>query len=236
MRETAALLLGAWVPTVRLPVHAWTTSRASGKSKPDRALQRHHVLLSANDVRVHGDVLVASAERTCFDCAAAMPFREAAVVVDSLLRLGADSQAISRLIDGHAGARGVRQVRRLLEFCDGKPDSAPEAEVRAVAVLEGLPAPQSQVKIPIGGMEYELDLGWRERKAGIEFDGAVKYANLSPSQLTERMHKDMNRNARLHEAGWVIMRVRWGDLAAADLSARIRRLFLYRSITDSASR
>lgn len=224
--DTAALLLGAWLMRPRLPVHLRTAAPASShhhRSNPH--VVRHRGPFPDAEIRAHQDVLITSAELTALDCARSLPLIAAVVACDSLLRIGADPERMRALRALWAGGRGMQQARTVFDVADGKPESPGESASRMNAVLAGLPAPEAQVTIATRLGEKDLDLAWRDRKAAIEFDGAMKVAqDISAAERTRRLHEAMDRHAAILEAGWAVLRLRWNDLHDPPaLQARLRR-------------
>ncbi|PFG19925.1 hypothetical protein [Serinibacter salmoneus] len=224
--QTAVLLLGGWLLWPALPVHVRQCTPISSQLRRDAQLRRHLGPVQESEIRAHDDVLVTSPELTLIDCARTSPFLEAVVAADSLARLGADRERAATILEACAGGRGVVQARRVLATIDGVPESPGESAVRGIAVDKGLPAPRPQVRIRTSLGVKELDLGWEDRRAGIEFDGAVKYRNLTAQEVTRRIQADMARHEAITAQGWTVLRVRWDDFSdLPGLATRLLRLY-----------
>lgn len=230
-RTTAAILLGCWVLRPGLPVHVTQETRASTSAHDRRLVVRHRQRIPERDLRVHDDVVVTSLERTVVECAATLPFTGAVVLADSGLRLGADRAVIEDLLGSLAGSRGIRQARAAIEAASNVVHSPGESMVRAVALRAGLPAPTPLHVVDTDLGPQELDVAWVHERVAVEMDGAVKLAGLGESDLTRRLHAEMERHDALTRAGWVILRATWAMvLREADLARRLVRLVHHRML------
>lgn len=131
-------------------------------------------------------------------------------LVTSVIRLDALANAtrlkstdVEMLAQRHRGARGLVQLRRVLELMDGGAESPQETRTRLLLVRSGLPKPETQIVVlDTSGYPFaRIDMGYREWKVGIEFDGAQHWTD--PAQRTA----DIDRYAELAASGWVIIRV-----------------------------
>jgi hypothetical protein len=68
-------------------------------------------------------------------------------------------------------------VRDLLEFADGRAESAMESEARLVMIDHGLPRPELQYEIhgPDGEL-YRVDFGWPEARVVAEYESIQWHA------------------------------------------------------------
>jgi hypothetical protein len=86
---------------------------------------------------------------------------------------------------------------------DGGAESPQETRTRLLLVRSGLPRPETQIVV-LDRFNYpfaRIDMGYREWKVGIEFDGAQHWTD--PAQRTA----DIDRYAELAALGWLIVRV-----------------------------
>ena len=180
------------------------------------ALPRRHVVVR------HG-ALVTSVARTVVDLARTSDFRAGVVVADSALRRRLTTKTELRsVISICARWPGIRRAREVVDFGDGKSESAFESIARVVFRDEGLPPPQLQVWVGGGGSAIgRVDFLWREHRTIAEADGAVKYAD--PRRAREQLHRD----ARLREAGFEVVHFSWQGLhvAPGQVAASIRTAF-----------
>jgi hypothetical protein len=107
------------------------------------------------------------------------------------------------LIPRHRWIRGLVQLREVLERMDGCAESPQETRTRLALVDAGLPKPPTQIVVrdDFGETVARIDMGYREFKVGIEYDGEQHWSD--PAQRA----KDIERLARLAELGWTIIRV-----------------------------
>ncbi|MBD1538938.1 hypothetical protein HC749_12245 [Arthrobacter sp. S13_S34] len=157
-----------------------------------------------------GRLRVTSLERTVVDCALMLEYRQALVLVDHALRLGADLEVMNAAADSLAGRNGVRNLRRALANADIYAESAGETLTRELLVRLKLPLPEAQVEVHSRVGRHRLDFAWREKKVALEFDGKVKYFDYEPTG--EVLYQERRREKALTEDGWLFVRVEWKDL------------------------
>lgn len=103
----------------------------------------------------------------------------------------------------HRGARGVRQLRRVLPLIDAGAESPQETRTRLAIVGAGLPKPSTQITVhnDWGFVLARIDLGWEQWRVGVEYDGAQHWTD------PRIRAKDIDRVAELERRGWRIIRV-----------------------------
>lgn len=212
--ESAALIWGCDVVGLSGKTHVTQAWRASRRGDPN--LIRHTLDLPGADRTTTRGLPVTTLERAAVDCAASLTGRQALVVLDSALRLGADEDRIRRLLDMRGGRRGVRRARRVVDLGDGRAESPGESLARWEVLEAGLPAPEPQVTVRTSRGTFRLDLAWRAAKVAIEFDGLVKYSG-GFGPVTDVVVAEKRRQEALEEQGWLIIRVTWADLDSPDL-------------------
>jgi restriction endonuclease-like protein len=197
--NSAAALLGAdWVDP-----HA-PAELISGRKRPPQLIVTRNDLLLAGEVVVVNGVAVTSPARTAFDVGRRPGLVPAVVAVDSLARAtGLTVDAVGPLVDAHRGARGLKQLRRVLPLVDAGAESPQETRTRLAIVSAGLPKPQTQVLVrnDWGAVVARIDMGWEEWHVGVEYDGAQHWTD--PRIRTN----DIDRAAELERRGWRIIRV-----------------------------
>lgn len=128
--------------------------------------------------------------------------------LDAALRSGYCTPAeLAEEVGRQAGRRGVRQVRELVPLADGRAECAQESHLRLIIIDGGLPAPEPQLRVydTNGNPCWRLDLGYRERRLGMEYDGR--------SHLTwERLAADRRRMNWLSSHGWAMRYFTAGDI------------------------
>ncbi|HCX83700.1 MAG TPA: hypothetical protein DHV14_00875 [Micrococcales bacterium] len=227
--RSAALLLGLWVLDPAPPVHVLQRTHVSSRARSDTRLRRHLDAVPETDLRTLSTTVVTSVERTLVDCARTQPERNGIVLADSAFRLGADRVRVEQILEELAGARGVRRARAVIARADGEIESPGESVVRYLAESAGLGRPTAQCVVETDHGRFEVDLGWPERRVGIEFDGAMKYPTDDVKLARRRMAEDQVRHDALRRAGWVVIRVSWVQLFDEKvLLGRMRQLVLER--------
>ena len=110
---------------------------------------------------------------------------------------------IEEVIAAHPGVRGLTTLRRTLALVDGGAESPYESLTRLTLVRAGLPAPETQLRVvdEFGFAVAYLDMGWRDRRVGVEFDGAQHWTD------ARQRRRDIERLSNLESLGWRIIRV-----------------------------
>lgn len=138
--------------------------------------------------------------RTVGEVCSRLNLVEAVVVAD--MALHARVVSTEQLIwwaRGHAGHRGVKNLRRVIDFAEPAAESPMESRLRMLLVLSGLPRPKAQYEIHDrrGQFAGRLDLYFEESRLGIEYDGAIHRDTLGD---------DNRRQNRLLDAGIMLLR------------------------------
>jgi hypothetical protein len=142
----------------------------------------------------------APASRCAIDLARAATRPAGLAILDAALRVEACTAAdLATEVVLHEGLRGVRRARELVGLADGRAECAQESHLRLVIIDAGLPVPEPQVWVldSTGRRAYRVDLAYRERKVGLEYDGR--------SHLTaDRLNADRSRMNWLSARGWAM--------------------------------
>jgi hypothetical protein len=123
------------------------------------------------------------------------------------------------IADSKPGTRGVRRLRSALALVDGGAESPQESRVRLVLVRAGLPAPETQIEFvdKFGDVLIRVDMGWRQRKVAVEYDGVQHWSDRYQRSW------DIDRIAILEGAGWTVVRVSAEMLTRPDvIVARVK--------------
>jgi hypothetical protein len=205
----AARLHGLW--TYRDPGQVHVTHEHNPSVKDEGRLIRHwSKKLPARDRTVIGGIPVTTLERTIVDVACSSSLPCALVTATAGFRAGANPVVVGQILDERAGGRGVVQARRTMELCEPDCAAPGEALTLLAAILAGLPRPQVQVPVGIPGGTAWLDVAWPAIKAGLEFDGAVKFSGLLGDPLAARDVQSV-RQAGIEHAGWHVESVVWDE-------------------------
>lgn len=196
---SAAALLGAqWIDP-----HAPAELVFDRTRPPSLLITRNDTLLPGETTNVDG-VTVTSPARTVFDLGRRRGFQDAVIRVDSLARAtGVAATDVYPLIDAHRGARGMKQLRRLLPLTDAGAESPQETRTRLALIRGGLPRPQTQIVVRNvwGAVLARIDMGWEKWLVGVEYDGAQHWTD---SRIRAN---DIDRTAELERRGWRLVRV-----------------------------
>lgn len=196
---SAAALLGCrWIDVH----HPAELVRRNGK--PVTGIVVHRAELHHDEVCSVAGIPVTTPARTAFDLGRRPGVDKAVVRLDALCNATGMRRAdIDRVLVRHRGARGMAQLRRVLELVDGGAESPQETRTRLVLIRAGLPTPATQIAVldEFGHFVARIDMGWEQWKVGVEFDGAHHWTD--PTQRT----RDINRLAESESCGWRIVRV-----------------------------
>lgn len=169
--------------------------------------------LRRGEYGVHASLPVTTVARTAFDLGRRGRLDDAVARLDALGNATAiDVDAVVRLATTHKGARGVVQLKRVLELHDPGAQSPKETWLRLLVMRAGFPRPRTQ--IPVG--RYYLDMGWDERHLALEYDG--DHHRTDRNQFA----RDITRLEELADMGWTVLRVA-AATRSADVIARLRR-------------
>ena len=176
--------------------------------------------LDEGDVVVCRGFRTTSVLRTLFDVSRQLSLVEAVVVADMALQAGlVNPTELCEWIACHAGGKGIRAARRVLEFAEVGAESPMETRLRMLLVLNGLPRPELQVTLrdTSGAFLGRMDLFYRERLLGLEYDGETHRASLV---------EDNRRQNRLLSAGVRLLRFTAADVLRrpAGVLAQVRDL------------
>ncbi|MBB1038750.1 endonuclease domain-containing protein [Dietzia natronolimnaea] len=167
-----------------------------------------------------GAGLAASPAWALFDIARRGDLTDAVCALDAGPSIGVDPERDVRpLAMNPRRIPGKRQVLAALDLCDIGAQSPWETRTRLFLMNHGLTGFETQVPVP--GLPYHLDLGRRDLKVGVEYDGEY---HRDPAQHA----KDLTRWNRLRLAGWLVypltttMVTRDAQATAADIRAGVR--------------
>jgi hypothetical protein len=155
-----------------------------------------------------GGMRVCTPARAAFDLARRYPLDRAVAAIDALVNATQlDMLDVEKLIAGHPGRRGIPTARKALTLVDGGSESPRETWLRLLVGRAGYPRPQTQIRVR-DRYHYEfarIDLGWEDRRIGLEYEGK--------HHQTDRFtyERDIRRLDELAGLGWIIIRVTAAD-------------------------
>jgi hypothetical protein len=195
----ASSLHGApWVdPTV--PIELVGT-----KCLPQKGLIPRTERIADDEITDKSGLPVTTRARTAFDLGRHLDRPQALARLDALMwNQQFSREEVLAIASRYPRARGVRQLRELLPLVDGGAESPPESHVRLWLHDAGFPRPETQIPVlarttqPVAW----LDMGWRDVKIAVEYDG--------DHHRTDRKQyvKDIARLRMLEALGWIVIRV-----------------------------
>ncbi|WP_099020550.1 hypothetical protein [Mycolicibacterium palauense] len=177
--------------------------------RPPRGITVHSDTPASGETRLASGMCVTTPARTAFDLGRRLPLVAGVQRVDALMNAtGVDAAAIAHIAATHRGARGSRHLRETLRLVDGGAESPYESLTRILLVEHGFPKPETQIDVvdDDGVVFARIDMGWREYRVGVDFDGAHHWTD------SKQRDRDVERYARLPELGWIDVRVTSGIL------------------------
>jgi very-short-patch-repair endonuclease len=196
-------------------VEATVPTRAAGRTRDGLLLRRQP--LAEHEVTTRGGLVVTDPLRTAWDVASRHPPSVSVPVLDEMLRRKVVTEARLRgHVAEHDGRWGAVRVRAAVSMADPGAESPSESRLRVALNAAGLwPETQVVVVAADGRFVARVDLGFREERVGIEYDGA-HHRGRSQFALDRRRLND------LQAAGWQIIFVTAADLV--DLAPIIDRI------------
>lgn len=176
----------------------------TGTARSPRGIVVRTESLRPDEVTIRAGLPVTTAARTAFDLGRWLEFDAAIVAIDALCNATKLEPAeVLRLADRHPRARGICQLREVIDLVDGGAASPQETTTRLLIVRAGLPRPETQVPIvnQQGRTVAESDMGWERWRLVVEYDGEHHW--LDPVQRS----RDIDRYQMLEELGWAVVRV-----------------------------
>ena len=206
---SAAELLGLWnkqLATVHVISPNW-----SGRKIPD--IRWHRVRLPHPDeVAIRRGIPCTTVSRTIVDMAGESGWtRLRGLVEQAAILKQLDVDEID-LVLSRGRRRGAPRLRSILagwrNTLEPRPQLRSRLEARLLPLLieEGLPAPQTNVKLSIEGRRLEVDLLWEEQRLVIETDGEETHGTSAAFQ------RDRWRDQLLIAAGYRTARVTWAQV------------------------
>ena len=192
---SAAAVLGTKWLDAAAPAEIVRTDRHGQRSILVRSYE-----LPDEEVCTVAGMRVTTAARTAFDIGRGLPVAKAVPVLDALLNAtGIKPADVLTVANRHRRARGIRRLREALELADGGAESPQETRVRLLLVAAGLPKPETQIEFR--DLHIRVDMGWREWKVAVEYDGIQHWENRYQRSW------DIERIALLEAAGWIVVRI-----------------------------
>jgi len=197
LRLPPGTLLGFQSAAVRygfdvLPPTAVHVIVPAGTVRPRiRGVRVHEAIIPVDGCTLVDGVPCVPAARCAVDLARTLRRLDALPLLDSALRAQACTpDELAAEVVRHRGLKGVRQARELIPYADPRPECRQESQLRLVVLDAGLPVPEPQlwVRDEYGNLLYRLDLGYRQQRVGLEYDGKSHAEQRRLSSDRERMN------------------------------------------------
>ena len=184
----------------------------------------HSYQLDSDDICIRRGMRVTTPARTAFDIGRLLPEARSVPILDALLNATKlDTIEVEKLALNRTGMRGIRQLAKALKLTDGGAESPQETRLRLALIAGGLPAPEAQIEFfdECGAAYIRADMGWRQWKVIVEYDGVQHWAD------ARQRAWDIERIAILESLGWTVIRVgavllRRPDAVVARVRDRLR--------------
>ncbi|MEU7822204.1 hypothetical protein [Catellatospora sp. NPDC049133] len=161
----------------------------------------HRMVLGEDEVEIRRGLPVTRPLRTCWDLVLWLDLVPAVTIIDALLHAKLVSvDELGELARDRFGRHGAARAARAFGLVDGRAESPQESRLRVGLIRAGLPRPELQHPVAIGGRVLHPDLAWPEFKVAIEYDGEWHDA---PDQF----HLDRRRLNLLVNEGWIVLHV-----------------------------
>lgn len=173
------------------------------------------VAIDDDEVQQIDGMRVTAPARTAVDLACRYPIDTAVTAIDALARATRLKVPDIELAAGsHPGRHGLERARKAIQLVDPGAESPRETWLRLLVIRAGYPPPETQVPVynEYGVLIAEVDLGWRQIKVALQYEGGH---HRTPTQFA----KDIRITREMTEAGWIVIRV-----TARDTEATILRL------------
>jgi hypothetical protein len=156
-----------------------------------------------DEIQTIGGLRVTTPARTALDIACRYPLGKAVAAVDALARATQLKVAdVELLADRYKGRRGIRGARSAIALVDPGAESPKETWLRLLVIRYGFPPPETQIPVynVYGVLVAVLDMGWRDRKLALDYEG-------DHHRIPQRFNKDIRRHDEVTDLGWTDIRV-----------------------------
>ena len=196
----------AWIHGAVVGIEPWpieVTGDYGERFKGPPGIRRRYAKLEEGDVVTIDGQLVLAPLRTAFDLSRFYDVVRGTAAVDAMLNSGlVVADDFVAYVDCRPGWTGVPRSREICGLMDGGAESVQETRLRLTFVWGGLPRPETQVVVldHFGHVVARLDVGYRERRVGGEYDGAQHF------ETEAAVTRDLSRHNDLLDYGWTAFR------------------------------
>ena len=159
-------------------------------------------LLPPGHVMERNRLPLTAPSRTIIDCCGLLTPRQLRSCINDALRRQLTTLPVLTRTVAEVPGSGRRAIVPVSEYLRAHVpgydpgESDPEIDLVELLVGAGYPRPEQQVKVVAEGRNAYIDVGWRARRVGFEYDSLEFHEH--------RFHEDRDRLRRLKRAGWDI--------------------------------
>ncbi len=190
---TAARVLGVPIPAIP-GEHVTVLERRERRSRSDVSC---HQTSDALIVRVSG-TRVSAPQQLFIELASMLTLIDLVVVGDHLVRRRLVTLADLREHCSDASGAGAGQARAAAAFVRDRVDSPMETRLRLLFALAGLPEPEVNPDMTVGGNRRRYDLVWRHARLIVEYDGRHHV------EREEQWESDIERREEADDDAWTL--------------------------------
>ena len=181
----------------------------------------HRASLPECEVIVIGGIPATTVPRTLLDLSSAVDEQALRRLVrEAEFRRFVETYELVAVLDRHPRRKGRGTLAGIVRerlLTEGFTRSVLEDRFLAFCSDRGLPLPETNVPLVVGGREIEVDCLWREQRVALELDSRRAH------DTTASFESDRARDRSLMAANWRPVRITWaqlhraGDSVEADL-------------------
>jgi hypothetical protein len=172
-----------------------------------RAVRFHSGRIASDEITVLRDIPVTSVSRTVLDLATvSTPARVASAMAEAEVRRLTDRLSLPDLLERYPGRPGVAVIKAILrdrQVGTSRTRSELEAVLLEFVDQIGLPRPEMNVWLNVGGRWIEADCVWRKHRLLAELDGQATHLTATA------FVRDRARDRAVVAAGWRCIRITW---------------------------
>ncbi|MFT4296044.1 MAG: hypothetical protein QM582_11600 [Micropruina sp.] len=230
LSHTSALWLHELPGDTRTLARVTVTKPGKGGTSVGPYLHRYRTPLPDDDIEVVDGLTRTVVARTVVDVGRCGDLGFAVAAADAALRRGLSHEQLEARLQVNR-RHGIKRARTMAELADARSESAGESLSRVAIWRLGLPAPELQFEVTVGGTTYRADFAWPELRVLGEFDGKVKYGDLlRPGETAaDVVMREKRREAQLRAAGWWVVRWTYPEVFHPARLERLLRPALFRA-------
>lgn len=150
--------------------------------------------------------------------------------MDHAMRRGVTRAELDRVVEAASRRSGVETLRSVVEFADGRSQSAAESASRVTMARAGLPAPVMQFRVDDSSdWIAACDFGWPDHGVVGEVDGEAKYDEriARGASAGKVVREQQDRDELIRQCGWWPTHWGWALPDAVRCAGGSRRTWRY---------